>query len=56
MYLKLVVVLFFQLFSINNCNFVPKIRTLRPRIINPRFLPVIPPLQQPSMNPNYFQT
>ncbi len=54
MYLKFVVVLFFQLFSINNSIFLlnqQPIETIR----KPLVLPVLP-VRRPSMNPNCFQT
>ncbi len=54
MYLKFVVVLFFQLFSINNCIFLPNeqpIQTIR----KPLVLPILP-VRRPSMNPYCFQT
>ncbi len=54
MYLKFVVVLFFQLFSINNSIFLPNqqpIENIRKKLVMP-----ISPGQRPSINPNYFQT
>jgi hypothetical protein len=57
MYLKFVVVLFFQLFSINDCILLPnQQRLVELPVVNPPIIPVVLPGQRPSMNPNCFQT
>ncbi len=56
MYLKFVLVLFFQLFSINNSIFPPNHSIDRPhRNKNVPYLPILP-VQRPSMNHNCFKT
>ncbi len=57
MYLKLVVVLFFQLFSINDCILFPnQQRLIKLPVVNPPIIPIVIPVKRPSMNPNCFQT